>query len=95
MLLPTGLRPDPREGVNPSADCGMHLYFRSLESMPTSSVTSICDHLLGDLYLRSLNSEPSSAPGLDFRHLLSDLDLRPFLDACSILAIHVEVTSID
>jgi hypothetical protein len=66
------LLPDPREGVNPGAnpgaDCGMHLYFRSLESMPTSSVTSICDHLLGDLYLSSLNSEPS--PSLDFRHLL-------------------------
>jgi hypothetical protein len=54
--------PDSREGVNPGADYGIYLYFRSLESIPTSSVTLIYDYLLGNLYLRSLNSELSSAP---------------------------------
>jgi hypothetical protein len=34
------------------------LYFRSLNSTPTSSVASIPANLLGDLYFRSLNSAP-------------------------------------
>ncbi|CAM6002057.1 unnamed protein product [Sphagnum balticum] len=44
MLLPTGLGPDLREGINPSADYGMHLDFRSLEFYA---------HLFGDLNLRT------------------------------------------
>jgi hypothetical protein len=44
--------------------------------MPTSSMTSICDHVLGDLYSRSLNSEPASSLDSSLAHLLNDLDVR-------------------
>jgi hypothetical protein len=52
------------------------------KSMPPSSVTSICGHLLGDLYSRSLNSEPASSVNSPFRCL-------------QCIAIQIEVTSIN
>jgi hypothetical protein len=92
MLLPIGLGPDLREGVNPSADCGLHLYFRSLEFITPSSVTSICDHLLGDLYP---HSRPVLCTGLDFATSLVTSICDPFLGCLQYIGYSNRKNSID